>query len=482
MKKTGKDVEDRIAVLYAEGMSGNMIAATVGVSKPTAQKIIRRLVADGVIELHVAPPPPPDEEVGALRAKGMTGAQIAAKIGFSEGYIYTVIRRLEDDGTVEHSDIRAEHRIRVKRNSKDTPPVVRALLRHVRSGESLTSLTVLRDGGDPFRVDTPSKKAAGQWLADAIADLDALRGDQRVWWNRGLHYAVLGRIKPDGKPYANTQKDWEWMDSVASKAARWSGLVAFDRIQDRKNNAPTLQPVEEIDPERVLQHNLDDDDVDLWPSTWLTGFVAMQPYRIALVAEKSSAGDVLRPLSVRYHTDLLLPDGEMTDTMIHRMAQAADADGRPLVVIYFADGDPSGYQMPISVSRKLQAFQAIEFPDLEFRVVQAAMLPEQVREFNLPESPLKDEEKRGEKWTEAFGLAQTELDSLTSLQPELFEQIAVEAIEQFYDSDLAREAERLRTLWDEAAQAARGRTGVRRRTAATSQRGLDRDQRAARQD
>jgi hypothetical protein len=36
------------------------------------------------------------------------------------------------------------------------------------------------------------------------------------------------------------------------------------------------------------------------------------------------------------------------------MAKRASEDGRPAVVFYFSDFDPSGHQMPISVARKLR--------------------------------------------------------------------------------------------------------------------------------
>ena len=42
-------------------------------------------------------------------------------------------------------------------------------------------------------------------------------------------------------------------------------------------------------------------------------------------------------------------------------AKPAVADGRMLVLLYFADCDPAGHQMILSVTRKLQAFQ--RFPE-----------------------------------------------------------------------------------------------------------------------
>ena len=44
-------------------------------------------------------------------------------------------------------------------------------------------------------------------------------------------------------------------------------------------------------------------------------------------------------------------------------------------VFYFADCDPAGWQMPISVARKLQAQKALHFPELEFEVHRVALYP-----------------------------------------------------------------------------------------------------------
>lgn len=452
-KKADAATEAQVAALWKEGLTIKGIAGRVGISRPTVKRIVDEGIAAGVLEPREERGAPPYEEVAALRRQGLTGDDIAEKLGVARPTAYKWIKHLQDTGVIERVSFAYEYIAQEKAASPDTPPIVRVLLENRMSGEPLKALTVLSDKNDPYRIDSPAAAAAGRWLADEIARLDAdplVRREQ--WWNRGLHYALLGRRKPDGTVYVNDAKNWRWLDAVASRAARWGGLVPFDRIIDRKNNAPTIRLAEEVGPEPQLSHYLD--DIDLMPRVWLADFNTAHPYRIALVAEKSSAADLLEPLSRRYNTDLYAPDGEMTDTMIHRMAQAADADGRPLVVIYFSDCDPSGYQMPISVARKLQAFRDFEFPYLDFRVVQAAMLPEQIIEHKLPSSPLKDKEKRAGAWREAFGVEQTELDSLTSLRPDLFEEIAVEAIERFYDTDLEREVRLIREEWEEQAQAA----------------------------
>ena len=57
----------------------------------------------------------------------------------------------------------------------------------------------------------------------------------------------------------------------------------------------------------------------------------------------------------------------MSGTLAHRIASTTVKDGRPRVVLYFSDCDPAGWQMPISVARKLQAFRELLGP-FDFQV------------------------------------------------------------------------------------------------------------------
>ena len=74
----------------------------------------------------------------------------------------------------------------------------------------------------------------------------------------------------------------------------------------------------------------------------------MQPYRLALFGEKVSLEPVLDPISEEFDTDLYLPTGEASDTMIYGMAKAAAEDGRKLIVFYLSDCDRGGWQMAVS--------------------------------------------------------------------------------------------------------------------------------------
>src|ERR1035441_3018483 len=125
-----------------------------------------------------------------------------------------------------------------------------------------------------------------------------------------------------------------------------------------------------------------------------------------------------------------------------------------MVILYFADCDPGGWQMAISVARKLQALRDLEFSDLDFEVRRVALTPDQVREYRLPSTPLKATEKRADKWQEAMGVEQTEIDALAALRPELLEQIARDGVAPFYDYSLRKRVRAAHLEWLDVAQAA----------------------------
>jgi hypothetical protein len=337
-------------------------------------------------------------------------------------------------------------------------------------GGTLADLTVLDKANDPFRVDTPARHRDGQWLADTARELGL--GDRRIHL-RGLHYMLIGRPKPDGTAYANTAKDWEWLVEDAGKAARWLGYIPFDQIADQRNATPDVQIFTPPRPWPFISVGLDVDiphPGDIEPRAGVADFRGTQPYKLVLFGEKSSLAEVLTPVAAEHHADLYLPTGEISDTLMYQMAVTGAEDGRPMVVLCFSDADPAGWQMPISISRKLQAFKALgtmqvrredawghRYPAavdtgaLDFQVHRVALTPSQVHEHGLPSTPLKDSEARAGKWRAAMGVEQTEIDALASLQPGLLRTLARQAIAPFYDHTLRARVARAESQWEHEA-------------------------------
>jgi len=236
----------------------------------------------------------------------------------------------------------------------------------LRPGELMGVLTVLAPDHDPYRMDAPRKMEAGYWLRDRWAEMDALRGEETRHIRR-IHYRLLSleAVMPNGNRYVSNDECWDWLQVDAVKAARWLGLIPSDRIVDARNPRPVLADAEEPDPKAEIGLGIIAvDEDDFVPQVSLDGFTPYQPYHIVMVAEKSSTAQFLEPVAEALDTDLYTPAGEITDSFIWEIASAAMAGGRPLVVLTFDDGDPSGWQMAISIARKLQAFQQLWLPDL----------------------------------------------------------------------------------------------------------------------
>lgn len=321
------------------------------------------------------------------------------------------------------------------------------------SGLSMNDLTVLANQNDPYRIDTEAGHRDGQWFA---AQVEALNRTGRPLHLRGFHYAILSReaVKPNGQPYTNTDKDWGWLQEKAADAARWLGYVPFEQIIDQRNAQPTIRTAATLYPRPMVYAGevellLPD---ELHPTVGARDFDRVQPYKLVLIGEKASLGPVLSPICAEYHADLYLPTGEPSDTMLHTLARSAAEDGRPTRVFYFSDCDPSGWQMPISAARKLQALIDLEFSGIDLEVHRVALTPDHVRTHGLPSTPLKSGESRAGAWFAATGIEQTEIDALAELQPRLLRGMARDALAPFVDNTLPRRVRDAREAWERDAQ------------------------------
>jgi hypothetical protein len=163
---------------------------------------------------------------------------------------------------------------------------------------------------------------------------------------------------------------------------------------------------------------------------------------------------VLAPIAKSYSADLYLPAGEISDTLLATMAKTGAEDGREMVVFVFADCDPAGYQMAVSIGHKLRALKESLYPSLKFQLHAPCLTVEQVKRFDLPSTPLKATELRAAGWRDRYGIEQTEIDALATLRPELLREIVEEACDPFFDHALKGRMIEARDAWRGAAQEA----------------------------
>jgi hypothetical protein len=318
------------------------------------------------------------------------------------------------------------------------------------AGVKPADLLVLSPKSDPFNETKASRRDA-EWFANQVARFKP-SGEVHL---RGMYYRILasGDVKlPDGSKFVGTFATARMIES-AGKHARYLGLVAFNRIIDERAAPPEFYDVdgERANPETTqsrrlivtggaaavvavpalsaLLPRLDATEVEL----------PRQPFRICMVGEKTSLGDVLRPIAREVHAELLLETGEISESHAYGIAARADHDGRPLRILYFTDFDPGGWQMPVSLARKLQAHIVREFPNLDVRLIRVALTLDQVELHELPDSPIKKGEKRAKAWRAYWGREQVEIDALAVLQPDVLDRIARAAVAPYFDASLEQQ-------------------------------------------
>jgi hypothetical protein len=325
------------------------------------------------------------------------------------------------------------------------------------TGLGLAELTVLSPQNDPYRLDTPANHQKAKWFRDAMESVGRLDGPSTIH-NRGIYYAFVGEVTlPGGEPFVNNDDCYRFVVE-ASNIARWLGYVPWTKI-DERSEAPVVKLRDTgsgkwwVNVPALYSTDINIDD--LLPTVRADLGEPRQCFRLALYGEKTSLRNVLEPIADEYGADLFLSSGEISNSHLAMMAEAASEDGRELVLAVFADCDPAGYQMAVSIGHKLRALRdSLYANSFSFRVIAPALTVEQVKELGLPSTPLKATESRASGWYDRYGIEQTEIDALATLRPELFESIVREALAPYFDHSLAERHEGAVERWRDAAQIA----------------------------
>jgi DNA topoisomerase VI subunit B len=320
-----------------------------------------------------------------------------------------------------------------RRGGKEPPPRPTGVLAEKiiaeaeQSGLSVDDLTVLSRDNDPYTAWRRRREA--EWFVGLFNRFVAPEAKKHL---RGFFYLLVSTTSltgPDGKSFVNDYKNWQLLQKAAS-AARWLGLVPFGRIIDERNAqaeiyVPAVTPISTgVRAGTTCEIPLEARDA--LPSCYIDGFRGRQTHRIIFYGEKSSLSVVLRPIAETIGAELVLVTGESSQTRLYEAIERANADGRPAVMLYFADFDPSGHQMSISVARKVQALQDSKYPHLNVKLYRVALTIDQVRD--LPASKPATGSKR------MFGTSATpSLSPSQAAQELLRRRVAKGSIEAYID-------------------------------------------------
>lgn len=309
------------------------------------------------------------------------------------------------------------------------------------------SLLALSANNDPFYCGMDAQVEKAQWFAALWNAFGYTRGVHL----RRVHYQIISQEPPvnmvNGLPYENTEQCWNYL-GMASQAARYLGMVDPESFVDRRNAAPvdnldyTTTRHAEVDILDKYSYSYDTDLPDFpdLPS-YDASINSPQRYHLEVWCEKSTQDDTLRPLVMQYKAALQYGLGELSITLAIEAVRRFEKSGKPVRVFYVSDFDHAGWNMPQSMSAKLQYYNQRLGLNLDIKLYPVVLTPEQVRHYNLPATPAKGSlgviERRFKERHHVGGF--TELDALEALHPGALRSILVEELDRYYDHDLEEE-------------------------------------------
>jgi hypothetical protein len=197
------------------------------------------------------------------------------------------------------------------------------------------------------------------------------------------------------------------------KLAREQGIIPWSWIVDETREL-----------ERVATWNDPEDYAECVAQSYIRDFWNHQPIRIIVMSEKGTVRGLLKPVLDRYAVGFLPVHGFSSATIVHDLA--LDDDGRPLIILYVGDYDPSGlYMSEVDLPKRF-----LEYGGDHIEPRRIALTRDHVR--GLPSFPATDKKNDPRyKWfIENYGQRCWELDAMDpNALRDCVEQAIVELIE-----------------------------------------------------
>lgn len=338
---------------------------------------------------------------------------------------------------------------------------IKKLKKQLDSIASVSELLALHRSNDPFYIGTKGQREKARWFTEVW---------QRFGYDTGvhlrrIHYQLISQDDPrlyNGDPYRNTESCWNNLIKSA-KFARHLGYIDADRLEDRRNPDPILtisaenisEPSTFVDYFQLKEWNKPEIQASLkeqinWelPEPEILNFdysAAEQPYYIELWIEKSTMNDVLEPICREYGINLIIGEGFQSITSTVKALKRINELGKPARIFYISDFDPAGKGMPIAVARQIEFYRKQFAEGVEVKLEPIALLLDQVKQYELPRTPIKDSDNRKEGFESEYGEGAVELDALEALYPGELKEIVEDHAKKYRDFELQqkfREAEK----------------------------------------
>ena len=161
----------------------------------------------------------------------------------------------------------------------------------------------------------------------------------------------------------------------------------------------------------------------------------VQSNYIVVSLEKDALSRLVSDIANQYAVRTFPTRGYPSFTYVQRMAGYIRnrLKGKPTVVLYFGDFDPSGIDIERDLSARLGKYKAGEYI-----VHRVALTKDQIVKYSLPPMPVKRSDARADHFLASYGNESVELDAL---DPRTLKLMVAQSIASYIDLDAWRKKE-----------------------------------------
>ena len=231
---------------------------------------------------------------------------------------------------------------------------------------------------------------------------------------RQLYYRLVARLL-----IPNTINSYKRLSRIMVKA-REEEAVPVNCLEDRSRRILGRGDVGYDSAEDYLKQKLSSLQ-DSWKGFTMPMWEE-QPVYVLISLEKDALSRLVSRVANLYSVRTFPTRGYPSFSYVQIMANYMQTrlGGKPTVLLYFGDFDPSGVDIERDLEDRLSRYGA-----KDFKVKRIALTAEQIRQYDLPPMPVKRSDARAESFMATHGDRSVELDAL---DPNLLQEVVEKAI------------------------------------------------------
>jgi len=238
---------------------------------------------------------------------------------------------------------------------------------------------------------------------DEIVDaaLDVFQQYDTAITLRQLYYRLVSRFL-----IPNTINSYKRLSRIMVKA-REDGDVPINCLEDRSRRVLGRGDLGYNSAEEYLKKK-----ITTLQDSWKSFSMPMwddQPKNVMISLEKDALSRLVSREANRFSVRTFPTRGYPSFSFVQEMSRyiTNQLGGKPTVVLYFGDFDPSGVDIERDLSERLEKYGA-----KDFTVQRIALTADQIKRYRLPPMPVKMSDARADSFLEEHGDRAVELDAL----------------------------------------------------------------------